>query len=162
MSHTLSKSIPTAGKKTALHPLSHFIIHTVHELLRLVTCLSCSTRRDAKVVAPTVYGAYHALQTLSQLITFDFDTKRYSVPFAPWFVTDAPRFSHREVLVDTARHWQPLPKLVSLNPPDLLDQLFAAHVCSSPTSAARDYRQSHPSKIERAALAHCGFPILSF
>jgi hexosaminidase len=68
--------------------------------------------RDAKVQASTVYGAYHALQTLSQLITFDFDTKLYSVSAAPWLITDAPRFSHREILVDTSRHWQPLPKLV--------------------------------------------------
>jgi hexosaminidase len=89
--------------------------------------LSSLTCSDAKVNASTVYGAYHALQTLSQLITFDFDTKRYSVSAAPWFVADAPRFSHREVLVDTARHWQPLPKLVSLRLPRSIFRVLYAH-----------------------------------
>lgn len=36
--------------------------------------------------ANTVYGAYHGLQTLSQLITFDFDAKAYVIAAAPWTV----------------------------------------------------------------------------
>ena len=118
--------------------------------------------RDAKVQASTVYGAYHALQTLSQLITFDFDTKLYSVSAAPWLITDAPRFSHREILVDTSRHWQPLPKLVGSRFP--FTRLLSS-ICESPPflipSPARNHRQSHTSQTQRDPLAHCRFPIFS-
>ena len=37
--------------------------------------LSVPTSGGITITANTVYGAYHAMQTLSQLITFDFDTK---------------------------------------------------------------------------------------
>jgi len=60
------------------------------------------------ITAPTVYGAYHGLQTLSQLIVFDFDSRTYQIALAPWHIDDAPRFKHREVLVDSSRHFQPL------------------------------------------------------
>eukprot|EP00056_Hartaetosiga_gracilis_P011549 m.175691 g.175691 ORF g.175691 m.175691 type:complete len:608 (+) comp13519_c1_seq3:29-1852(+) len=60
------------------------------------------------ISADTVYGAYHALETLSQLITFDFDTQGYFIPGAPWKIDDAPRFSHREVLIDSSRHFLPV------------------------------------------------------
>ena len=114
-------------------------------------------RSDAVVNASTVYGAYHALQTLSQLISFDFDTKRYSLHAAPWSITDAPRFSHREVLVDTARHWQPMPKLVISQSP-----LFCAFICPCLPRAARTHRQSHTRQTKRHTLAHCRLPVLSF
>jgi hexosaminidase len=62
----------------------------------------------ATISAATVYGAYHGLQTLSQLVRFDFDAKAYSIANAPWTITDAPRFPHRELLVDSARHFLPV------------------------------------------------------
>jgi len=66
------------------------------------------------ITAPTVYGAYHALQTLSQLIVFNFDTQTYGIDQAPWHVADAPRFKHREVLVDSSRHFEPVQTLKNL------------------------------------------------
>jgi hexosaminidase len=55
-----------------------------------------------------VYGCYHALETLSQMISFDFDTQTYSVLHAPWSINDAPRFPHRGILIDTSRHFLPV------------------------------------------------------
>lgn len=66
------------------------------------------------VTAATVYGAYHGLQTLSQLIVFDFDSQLYQIAGAPWNIQDAPRFKHREVLVDSSRHFEPVQTLKNL------------------------------------------------
>eukprot|EP00045_Choanoeca_perplexa_P018020 m.274610 g.274610 ORF g.274610 m.274610 type:complete len:647 (+) comp17690_c0_seq3:36-1976(+) len=68
----------------------------------------------ASITAPTVFGAMHGLETLSQLISFDFDAQSYKVAAAPWTINDKPRFAHREVLVDTARHFQALPALKAI------------------------------------------------
>jgi hexosaminidase len=63
------------------------------------------------IVAATNYGAYHALETLSQLIGFNYDAEQYEIRGSPWAITDAPRFPHRGILIDTARHFLPLPTL---------------------------------------------------
>jgi hexosaminidase len=55
--------------------------------------------------AQTVYGALRLLETFSQLVAFDFDCGRYEVGGAPWRITDAPRFAHRGLMLDTARHY---------------------------------------------------------
>jgi len=52
-----------------------------------------------------VYGAMHGLETFSQLVLFDFDTQTYILPEAPWSIDDAPRFPHRGLMIDTARHF---------------------------------------------------------
>ncbi|EGD83308.1 hypothetical protein PTSG_03917 [Salpingoeca rosetta] len=63
---------------------------------------------NISLTANTVYGAYHGLQTLSQLISFDFTQQEYVIPGAPWKISDAPRFPHREVLIDSSRHFEPV------------------------------------------------------
>jgi hexosaminidase len=68
----------------------------------------------ATITAPTVFGAMHGLETLSQLVSFDFDTQSYGIARAPWHIDDAPRFKHREVLVDTSRHFEPVETLKKL------------------------------------------------
>lgn len=66
---------------------------------------------EATLHAQTVYGALHGLETFSQLVRFDFDTESYYIPSAPWNIADAPRFPHRGLMVDTARHYQTLRSL---------------------------------------------------
>ena len=49
-----------------------------------------------------VYG----LETLSQLIKFDFSREQYYLP-AACDIADAPRFPHRGLLIDSGRHFLP-------------------------------------------------------
>ncbi|KAL1507780.1 hypothetical protein AB1Y20_007390 [Prymnesium parvum] len=60
----------------------------------------------ASAEARTVYGALRALETFSQLVRFDFDAGAYAA--AAVELRDAPRFAHRGLMIDTARHYQPL------------------------------------------------------
>ncbi|RYG43756.1 hypothetical protein EON67_12550, partial [archaeon] len=60
---------------------------------------SCGT---ATLTANTVYGALHGLERFSQLVDWVTSTQ-YIAPAR--FVQDAPRFPHRGVLIDTARHF---------------------------------------------------------
>jgi hexosaminidase len=68
----------------------------------------------ASLSAKTVYGALHGLETLSQLIYYDFDMGRYRLDAAPWHIDDKPRFTHRGLLLDTARHFQPVSAIKQL------------------------------------------------
>lgn len=63
---------------------------------------------SATLTAPTVYGALRGLETFSQLVVFDFDAAGYVIEGAPWVITDAPRFPHRGLMIDSARHYLPL------------------------------------------------------
>jgi len=60
-----------------------------------------------RVEAAGVFGAVHALQTLAQLVT---GCGALS-PGLPLLVLDAPRFGWRGLMVDSARHFLPLPAL---------------------------------------------------
>jgi len=64
--------------------------------------------KPVQIAAKTIFGAYHAFETLAQLIEFDFDTGAYKIPNTPWIIEDTPRFRHRGILMDTARHFLPL------------------------------------------------------
>ncbi|KAL8166224.1 hypothetical protein V2J09_007723 [Rumex salicifolius] len=63
----------------------------------------------ARIEAGTVYGALHGLETFSQLCQFNFKTRAIEVSLAPWIITDQPRFAYRGLLIDTSRHYLPLP-----------------------------------------------------
>jgi hypothetical protein len=60
------------------------------------------------IKAQTIYGALHGLETLSQLVVYDFDQQQHTLPLAPWSITDAPRFAHRGLMIDTSRHFETL------------------------------------------------------
>lgn len=79
------------------------------------------------LTAATVYGAYHGLQTLSQLLSFDFDAKAYWVA-APLTVTDAPKFSWRGLMIDPARRFLPLRTIFDILDSMTYAKLNALHV----------------------------------
>lgn len=57
--------------------------------------LDVTPENGIQLNAETVYGAIRGLETLSQLIYFDFDTKSYAIPATPIHIEDAPRYAHR-------------------------------------------------------------------
>lgn len=63
------------------------------------------------ISAPSVYGALHALETFSQLVTRNGST---SLSLRPVKVVDAPRFSFRGFLHDTSRHFLSVPVIKTL------------------------------------------------
>ena len=50
-----------------------------------------------KITAKTVYGAMYGLQSLSQLVIYDFDSDNYFIPSTPMQIEDAPRYPHRGI-----------------------------------------------------------------
>jgi hexosaminidase len=77
--------------------------------------LTVSVDGAAAITAPTVFGALHGLQSLAQVFELPApaadpqpDRPAYLLRGLPWAIHDAPRFSHRAMLLDTSRHWLPL------------------------------------------------------
>jgi len=62
--------------------------------------------------AHSVYGAIRGMETLSQLIRYNFTTASYLIHTVPIDIkNDKPRFPHRGILMDTSRHFQTIPNL---------------------------------------------------
>ena len=74
------------------------------------------TKQGISIQAETVFGAMHALTTFSHILE---SSPRSSttpstlfIPHMPWFIQDYPVYSHRGVLLDTARHFYPLQSIL--------------------------------------------------
>lgn len=67
----------------------------------------------ATLWAETQVGALRGLETFSQLVKVQYANdgapqRGYVIEHAPWLIIDSPRFQHREVLIDSARHFLPV------------------------------------------------------
>ena len=128
------------------------------------------TTGAATIRAPTVWGALRALETLAQMIEYHPDgtpmgalgntmampwgsqvdarhQKEYTLAWAPWHIADAPRFKHRGIMLDTARHFFTVPGILRQ-----FDAMAAAKVksCSCCLISAR--------AAARTATAHADTP----
>lgn len=63
----------------------------------------------AKLVAPTVWGALHGLETLSQTVS-----PRGAIYGGRVRIVDEPRFPWRGFMIDTARHFLPVPTILRI------------------------------------------------
>ena len=75
--------------------------------------LDVSAAGVASVVAPTAAGAVHGLETLAQLVKLSFDGVA-SICSAPLKIADKPRFGWRGMMVDSSRHFLPVPLLLKM------------------------------------------------
>ena len=62
------------------------------------------------IIAQTFYGARHALESLSQLITFDPIENCYKIS-AKVKLQDAPKYPYRGILLDTSRNYYSIPSI---------------------------------------------------
>ncbi|CAI5999427.1 unnamed protein product, partial [Closterium sp. NIES-65] len=62
----------------------------------------------ALIKANTSFGALRALETLSQLCRYHHPSRLVTIHGVPLTVEDSPRFHHRGLLIDTARHFLPV------------------------------------------------------
>lgn len=74
--------------------------------------LTVSDEGDAKLVAVSSIGVLRGLETFAQLFYQHSAGTFWYTPYAPVAVRDAPRFPHRGILMDTSRHFFPLPDIL--------------------------------------------------
>ena len=66
---------------------------------------------NPEVRAQTVYGALRAFETLAQLIEWNDVSNTFVISRVPLSIVDAPRFPWRGFMLDTSRHFFPVPTL---------------------------------------------------
>ena len=54
--------------------------------------------REMTIKAKTVYGALHAIETLSQIVQWSPNHQVFVIPNAPWNITDYPKYKHSRTL----------------------------------------------------------------
>ena len=104
---TMLNGLPTLSINIADNDESHPMLHT-NESYALIIDNSSAT-----LSAQTIYGALRGLETFSQLVTFDYDTETYQITNGPWVIRDTPRFNHRGLMIDSARHYLPVSSILS-------------------------------------------------
>lgn len=80
-------------------------------MLPFLDTLTVNSDENARIEAETVWGALRGIETFSQLIWSNDNFVQGSGPLHFYIntttVDDYPRFGHRGLMIDTARHYQP-------------------------------------------------------
>jgi len=101
-----SMSIVVTDEQTVTKPYPEFGMDESYELT-----VPSDGDSAATITAKTQWGVLRGLETFSQLVTFDFDKGWYVIKGTPIQIQDSPRFAHRGLMVDTARHYETLASL---------------------------------------------------
>jgi hexosaminidase len=110
-----SPSSGSAGTdRTAIYAGMHGDVRPVPVALGINESYALAIRANVygaaiNIQAATQVGVLYALESLSQLISFDPATSTYSAPCVD--IEDFPRFPHRELMLDSGRFFLPIPLL---------------------------------------------------
>lgn len=114
---------------------------------------------EANLMAKTIYGILHGLETFSQLTNFDFENEKYVMP-SLIKINDNPRFPHRGLMVDVSRHWESLQSLKNIIDSLTYAKLNVLHIHMSDIESFPYQVKSSPklwegaySKFERYTVA---------
>jgi hexosaminidase len=115
---SISSSRPSASAPEATRFIIHVSVQDTNVPLALGVDesfeLHVTGTSGGNITCATVWGALHAMETLSQLVAFDAPTASFVIPSTPIAISDAPRFAWRGVLVDTARHYITVPMILHI------------------------------------------------
>jgi hexosaminidase len=77
--------------------------------------LSVSAAGECAVRAATVWGALHAMESFTQLLTRPGGgSGEVALDYLPVLLQDAARYSHRGLLIDSSRHFLPLGEILAV------------------------------------------------
>ncbi|KAF9302927.1 hypothetical protein BGZ74_004648 [Mortierella antarctica] len=96
--------------------------HHHAEVLARQSAIAVTGTSSAVLSTETQWGILHGLETFTQLVRStasssstaagDNIVNTLEVPNAPWSIQDAPRYSHRGLLLDTSRHYFPVADII--------------------------------------------------
>lgn len=75
--------------------------------------LSLTEKGGCQISSATVWGALHAMESFSQLLTRTSDSQ-VSLDYLPVSITDSARFTHRGMLIDSSRHYLPVDEILRI------------------------------------------------
>ncbi|KAL0489250.1 hexosaminidase HEXA [Acrasis kona] len=81
-----------------------------------------------RIYAKQQWGMLKAMESLSQLVKFDHELENFYIEHVPVLITDKPRFSWRGLMIDTARHFLPLPTIKAIVDGMSYDKLNVLHI----------------------------------
>ena len=74
--------------------------------------LSVSAGGECSVQAATVWGALHAMESFTQLLSRQ--GGEVALDYLPVSLQDSPRYSHRGLLIDSSRHFLPVSEILAV------------------------------------------------
>uniref|UniRef100_A0A6B2L1X3 Beta-hexosaminidase n=1 Tax=Arcella intermedia TaxID=1963864 RepID=A0A6B2L1X3_9EUKA len=108
------------------------------------------------ISSPRIWGALHALETLSQIISWNHTHHYYNILHAPYLIQDSPRFPWRGVMVDTARNFLPVDTLLSTLDALSFNKMNVLHWHTSDAEAVPVESKSFPDLAKKGAYSELG------
>jgi len=109
------------------------------------------TDTGVSIHSKTRFGTFWAIETLYQLITWDTSRNLFIISKTPIYIIDAPRFTWRGLLVDTARHYIPLEVLFKIMDGMAMNKMNVLHMHLVDAEAFSILTPTQPSLAKKGA-----------